>query len=55
MQENRLYVVRLLWVRDPEMFAQYQEQAKPLLVKHRVHIERWLVTESIGGGGNFRI
>ena len=51
MQENRLYVVRLLWVRDPKGFAEYQEQAKPILAKHGVNIERWLVTEDIEGDG----
>ncbi len=51
MQDERLYAVRLLWVLDPEMFAQYQEQAKPILAKHGVHIERWLVTESMDGDG----
>jgi len=25
MSEDRLYAVRLLWVRDPDLFAQYQE------------------------------
>ena len=40
MQKDKYYAVRLLWVRDPEMFAQYQEKAKPILAKHGVHIER---------------
>lgn len=51
MEEEKLYAVRLLWVRDPEMFAEYQELAKPILAKHRVHIERWLMTEEIDGDG----
>ncbi len=51
MSEDRLYAVRLLWVRDPDLFAEYQEQAKPILAKHGVHIERWLVTEAIDGDG----
>ena len=51
MSENRLYVVRLLWVRDADLFAEYQEQAKPILARHGVHIERWLMTEGIEGGG----
>jgi uncharacterized protein (DUF1330 family) len=33
------------------MFAKYQEQAKPILAKHGVRIERWLVTESMDGDG----
>ncbi len=51
MPEDRLYAVRLLWVRDPKLFAEYQEQAKPILAKHGVHIERWLVTEAMEGDG----
>ena len=51
MQEEKFYAIRLLWVRDPEGFAEYQEQAKPVLAKHGVHIERWLVTEDIEGDG----
>ena len=51
MSDERLYAVRLLWVRDPQLFAEYQEKAKPVLAKHGVHIERWLVTENIEGDG----
>ncbi len=51
MQEEKFYAIRLLWVRDPEGFAEYEEQAKPVLAKHGVHIERWLVTEDIVGNG----
>jgi uncharacterized protein (DUF1330 family) len=51
MSEDRLYVVRLLWIRDAALFAQYQEQAKPILARHGVHVERWLVTEAIEGDG----
>ena len=40
MPEERLYAVRMLWVRGPEGFAKYQEQAKPILARHDVHIER---------------
>ena len=29
MSNDRLYVVRLLWVDDPDLFAEYQEQAEP--------------------------
>ena len=47
MGQEKLYAVRLLWVRDPEMFAEYQEQAKPIIAKHGVNIERWLVTQDI--------
>ena len=51
MDEDRLYVVRLLWVHDQERFAEYQEQARPIMTKHGVHIERWLVTEEMKGTG----
>ncbi len=51
MEEEKLYAVRLLWIRDPEMFVEYQEQTKPIIAKHGVHIERWLVTKEIDGDG----
>jgi len=51
MSEDRLYVIRLIWVRDPELFARYQEKAKPILTRHGVHIERWLMTDTIEGEG----
>ncbi len=51
MSEDRLYAVRLLWVRDPDLFATYQEKIKPILARHGVHIERWLMTEEIEGEG----
>ncbi len=51
MEEEKLYAVRLLWIQDPEMFAEYQEQTKPIIAKHGVHIERWLVTQDIDGEG----
>ena len=51
MSDDRLYVVRLLWVDDPALFAEYQEQARPILARHGVHIERWLMTESLEGEG----
>ena len=49
--EDRVYVVRLLWVRDPDLFGEYQEQTKPILARHGVHIERWLMTETMVGTG----
>ncbi len=51
MSDNRFYVVRLLWVRDPERLAEYQERAKPILAKHGVHVERWLMTQDMDGDG----
>ena len=51
MSNDRFYAVRLLWVRDPERFKEYQEKAKPLLAKHGVHIERWLMTQGMDGDG----
>ena len=51
MDDNRFYAVRLLWVRDSERFAEYQERAKPILERHGVHVERWLMTEDMDGDG----
>ena len=51
MSGERFYAVRLLWVRDREAFAQYQEMAKPILAKHGVHVERWLATKDMEGTG----
>ena len=51
MDEERLYAVRILWVKDPERFAEYQEQTKPIIARHGVHVERWLMTEDIEGTG----
>ncbi len=51
MNEERYYAVRLLWVHDPAGFDKYQEMAKPILAKHGVHIERWLMTENMVGTG----
>ena len=51
MSQDRLYVVRLLWVRDADLFAAYQDQTKPILTRHGVHIERWLMTKAIEGEG----
>lgn len=51
MNDERLFAVNLLWVHDPDMFAEYQEQSKPVLAKHGVHIERWLMTETMEGNG----
>lgn len=51
MNRDRFYAVRLLWVHDPERFSEYQEKAKPILAKHGVHIERWLMTQDMYGEG----
>ncbi len=51
MTKDRFYAVRLLWIHDPERFSEYQERAKPILAKHGVHIERWLMTQDIDGRG----
>ncbi len=51
MSDDRFYAVRLLWVHDPERFAEYQERARPSLAKHGVHIERWLMTQDMDGDG----
>ena len=51
MSEERLYAVRLLWIRDQNLFAQYQELAKRIIARFGVHIERWLITDSLEGEG----
>ena len=51
MNEDRHYAVRLLWVLDQERFDEYQEMSKPILARHEVHIERWLMTEEMVGTG----
>jgi len=51
MNEERYYAVRMLWVHDPVGFTEYQEMAKPILARHEVHIERWLMTENMVGTG----
>ncbi len=51
MNNDRFYAVRLLWIRDPERFTEYQEKAKPILAKHGVHVERWLMTQDMDGDG----
>ena len=32
-------------------FLQSTEQARPILARHGVHVERWLMTESLEGKG----
>ena len=49
MNSDRFYAVRLLWVHDSERFTEYQEKAKPILAKHGVHIEPWLMTQDMEG------
>jgi len=51
MNDERHYAVRLLWVHDPDGFAEYQDMARPILARHGVHIERWLMTEDMVGTG----
>ncbi len=51
MSEDRYYAVRMLWVRDQDAWEKYQEMAKPILARHRVQVEHWLVTEEIFGEG----
>lgn len=51
MSEDRYYAVRMLWVRDQETWEKYQEMAKPVLARHNVQVEHWLVTEGIVGEG----
>ena len=51
MSEERYYAVRMLWVRDQEAWDKYQEMAKPILARHEVQMEQWLVTDKIDGEG----
>ncbi len=51
MDEDRYYAVRLLWVRDQEAWDNYQEMTKPVLARHDVQVEHWLVTDDIVGEG----
>ncbi len=51
MSEDRYYAVRMLWVRDQETWEKYQEIAKPILARHKVRVEHWLVTDGIVGEG----
>ena len=51
MSEDRYYAVRMLWVRDQEAWDKYQEMAKPILARHNVQVEHWLITDRIVGEG----
>ena len=51
MSEERYYAVRMLWVHDPETWEKYQEMARPILARHKVQVEHWLVTDRIVGEG----
>ena len=49
--DEKFYVVRLLWINDPEGFDEYQGQARPAFARHGVTIERWIETAGIEGDG----
>ncbi len=51
MSEDRYYAVRMVWVSDQETWEKYQEMAKPILARHKVQVEHWLVTDRIVGEG----
>ena len=51
MSEDRYYAVRMLWVRDQEAWDKYQEMVKPIVARHNVQVEHWLVTDRIVGEG----
>ncbi len=51
MSDERYYAVRMLWVRDQQAWDKYQEMAKPVLARHEVQMEQWLVTDTIDGEG----
>ena len=51
MSEDRYYAVRMIWVRDQGIWDKYQEMARPILARHKVQVEHWLVTDTIVGEG----
>ncbi len=51
MGEERYYAVRMIWVRDQESWDRYQDMARPVLARHGVQVEHWLVTDGIVGEG----
>lgn len=51
MSEERYYAVRLLWVRDQEIWQKYQEMVRPVLARHDVRMEHWLMTDRMIGEG----
>ncbi len=51
MEDERVYAIRLVWIKDKEKFAEYQEMAKATQARQDMHVERWLVTEDIMGEG----
>ncbi len=51
MSEARYYAVRMIWVRDQDTWDKYQEMARPILARHEVQMEHWLVTDGIVGEG----
>ncbi len=51
MSEQRYYAVRMLWVHDQETWEKYQEMARPILARHDVRVEQWLMTDGIVGEG----
>ena len=51
MSQDRYYAVRMLWVRDQVTWEKYQEMARPILARHKVQVEHWLVPDRIVGEG----
>lgn len=51
MSDERYYAVRMIWVRDQQAWDKYQEKAMPVLARHGVQMEQWLVTDTIHGEG----
>ena len=51
LREDRYYAVRMLWVRDEAIWEKYQEMVFPILARHNVEVEYWLVTDGIVGEG----
>ena len=51
LREDRYYAVRMLWVHDQKIWDEYQEMAFPILARHKVEVEYWLVTDGTVGEG----
>ena len=51
MSDERYYAVRMIWVRDQQAWDKYQEMTRPILARHKVQVEQWLVTDTINGEG----
>jgi len=51
MEDERVYAIRLVWIKDKVKFAEYQKMARATKARQDMHIERWLETKDIMGEG----